>query len=258
MEWDRSVLSSTGNGIKFWAEEDQPREKLALKGANFVTDAELLAILIASGSAEESALEVSKRILRTTDNSLAALAKVPLHELLKFKGIGKAKALSIIAALELGRRRSSDSFKRSKSRIFSSFDAYMLVKPLLEELPHEEFWVLYVSGKNEVFCREQISRGGIKSTIVDPKLLFKKAIQSGAAGLILAHNHPSGDPRPSKEDIQLTSRLWQAGRLLDIDIIDHIIAGNASYYSFADEGRLSPHSSDASSRNNYRGETPNY
>jgi DNA repair protein RadC len=258
MEQSRVVLSDSSNGIKFWSKEDRPREKLACKGSAYVTDAELLAILIASGTPDESALEVAKRILSTVGNSLSELSKLPLDELLRFRGIGQAKALSIIAALELGRRRLSDQHKRSRSRIFGSFDAFMLIKPLLDELAHEESWILYVNGKNEVFRREQLSRGGQNSTIVDPKVLFKKAIQLGASGIILVHNHPSGNSAPSQEDLQLTQRLWQAGRLLDIDIIDHIIIGNTSYYSFADEGRLTPHFSNASSGNYYRGKASDH
>ncbi|MGL5890138.1 MAG: RadC family protein [Bacteroidia bacterium] len=258
MEQGIVELPDSGNGIKFWSKEDRPREKLACKGSASVTDAELLAILIASGTPDESALEVAKRILRTAGNSLSELSRMPLDELLRFRGIGQAKALSIIAALELGRRRLSDQHKRAKSKIFGSFDAFMLVKPLLDELSHEEFWILYVNGKNEVFRREQVSRGGLTSTVVDPKVLFKKAIQQGASGLILVHNHPSGSSAPSQEDTRLTMRLWQAGRLLDIDIIDHIIIGNTSYYSFADEGRLTPHFSNASSGNYNRGKASDH
>jgi DNA repair protein RadC len=258
MEQSRVVLSDSGNGIKYWSKEDRPREKLASKGSAYVTDAELLAILIASGSPDESALEVSKRILSSVGNSISELSRMPLEELLLFRGIGQAKALSIIAALELGRRRLSDQHKRAQSRVFSSFDAFMLVKPLLEELSFEEFWMLYLNRKNEVFRREQLSRGGQNSTVVDPKVLFKKAIQQGASGIILVHNHPSGNSAPSQEDTQLTLRLWQAGRLLDIDIIDHIIIGNTSYYSFADEGRLTPHSSNASSYNYNRGKASDH
>jgi DNA repair protein RadC len=224
--------------IREWSAQDRPREKLASKGASYITDAELLAILISSGSQKESALEIAQRILSTVSNSLADLSQIGIKELLEFKGIGYAKAVSILAALELGRRRQSELYRKKRNKIWRSFDAYMILKPLLSELPHEEFWLLYVNRRNEVFQREQLSKGGLSATVVDPKILFRGVIQSGASGLILVHNHPSGSIVPSKEDSKLTQQLVEGGKLLEIDIIDHIIIGNTSYYSFADAGYI--------------------
>lgn len=239
-------------GIKMWAEEDRPREKLMHRGRHHVSDVELLAILISSGNKEESALELSRRILGTLGNSLADLAKLNVDELLSFRGIGNAKAILILAALELGRRRSTERLGR-KHRIRQSYDAYQELRPHLEHLPHEEFWVTLLNKRNEILLTELVSRGGVSSTIVDPKLLFQKVIRTGATGVILAHNHPSGSELPSSEDNRLTLKLQQAAKIMDIDIIDHIIIGSTTYYSFADQGCLSKAINYASSDNDTGG-----
>lgn len=223
--------------IKMWSEDDRPREKLILKGRQALSDAELLAILLASGSSDESALDLSKRILYQVGTSLHQLARLNVQDLQQFKGIGKAKAVSIIAALELGLRRCS-SLEPAKPRITQSEDAYTIMRQYLINLPHEEFWLLMLSSKNEIFRIDQVSKGGITTTHVDPKIIFHMAMRFGASRIVLAHNHPSGDAKPSKADLRLTQRLREGAHILDIDVIDHIIIGSSSYYSFADEGML--------------------
>jgi DNA repair protein RadC len=244
--------------IKQWAVQDRPREKLAVKGAGYITDAELLAIIISAGYEKESALEIAKKILSTVGNSLSGLSQLGLNDLLSFRGIGHARAIAILAAIELGRRRQSDLYKRKRSKIWSSFDAYMILKPLLSELSHEEFWLLYLNRRSEVFQHEQLSKGGLTATIVDPKILFRGALHVGASGLILVHNHPSGNTLPSPEDKTLTRQLIEGGRILDIDIIDHIIIGNTSYYSFADEGHIAPRCKNDSTGYHYWGKASDH
>ncbi|MCA6365364.1 MAG: DNA repair protein RadC [Bacteroidetes bacterium] len=244
--------------IKQWAVQDRPREKFAVKGAGYITDAELLAIIIAAGYEKQSALELAQTILRSVGNSLSGLSRLGLQELLSFRGIGYAKAIAILASIELGRRRQSDLYKRKRSKIWSSFDAYMILKPLLAELSHEEFWLLYLNRRSEVFQYEQLSKGGLSSTIVDPKILFRGVLQAGASGLILVHNHPSGNTLPSPEDKTLTRQLMEGGRILEIDIIDHIIIGNTSYYSFADEGHIAPRNKNDSTGYHYRGKASDH
>ena len=224
--------------IKSWAEGDRPREKLVNKGRSALSDAELIAILIGSGSRNESAVELSKRILNTIDNKLDSLARLGINELKEFSGMGEAKALSIIAALELGRRRSSSIIDSDSMRIKSSSDAYRFLRAELEDLQQEEFWMLLLNRSNVVIKKFQVSRGGLSSTIVDPKIVFKIALSSGATGIILAHNHPSGLVNPSEEDRILTKRLKEGANLLDIAILDHIIVGVNIYFSFADERLL--------------------
>jgi DNA repair protein RadC len=223
--------------IRLWSESDRPREKLIRKGRHALSDAELIAIVLASGSLDESALDLSKRILYKVGSSLHELARLSVQDLKQFKGIGEAKAVSIIAALELGLRRCS-SQADSKPRITQSQDAYTIMQQYLVNLPHEEFWLLLLTAKNEVFRVEQVSKGGLSMTHVDPKIIFHMAIRLGAARIVLAHNHPSGDTKPSATDIRLTRRLKEGAFMLDLDVVDHIIIGNSSYYSFADEGML--------------------
>lgn len=223
--------------IKAWAEEDRPREKLAAQGRRALSDAELIAILIGSGNRDESAVELSKRILHHYDNDLNKLGKVSVNELSKFKGIGEAKAISIIAALELGRRR-NDAESPTPEVIKSSNMAYQVIRRHLVDLNHEEFWMLLLSRNNSVIAKELVSRGGISGTICDPKIIFGIALQHQASYIILAHNHPSGNLKPSQQDIDLTKRLSQAGRVLDIKIVDHLIITNESYFSFGDEGLI--------------------
>ncbi|MBE0662188.1 MAG: DNA repair protein RadC [Bacteroidales bacterium] len=223
--------------IRQWAEDERPREKLLLKGKSALSDAELLAILISSGNKEESAVDLCKRILSSVENNLVELSKLDVKSLSKFKGIGEAKALAIVAALELGRRRrAADSLQ--KPSISTSRDAYEIVQSLIGESQYEQFWILLLNRANKVIRKENISDGGITGTVADPKRIFKIAIDHSACYIILAHNHPSGNLRPSEDDIKLTRKIKQSGDLLDIKVLDHIIAGENNYYSFADEGLI--------------------
>ena len=228
------VVSRT---ILSWAEEDRPREKLMLKGKAALSDAELIAIIIGSGTVDLSAVDVGKIILQKANNNLNELAKLSLKDLMKVKGIGEAKAITIAAALELGRRRKDAEVLR-RPRIASSRDAYEQIKPYLLDLPHEEFWLLLLNRANEVIKPVQISQGGVSGTVADPKLIFKQAIEHLASAIILVHNHPSGNLTPSQADKDLTKRLKEAGKLLDTPVLDHLIFTDASYLSFADEGLL--------------------
>lgn len=221
-------------GIRSWAEDDRPREKLLLKGRAALSDAELIAILIGSGSADETAVGLSKRILSSLGNQLSQLAKLSVKDLTQFKGIGEAKAISIIAALELGRRRKeTETDKRIK--ITGSQSAFDVIYPNLGDLNHEEFWVIFLNRANEVIGKENISKGGVSGTVVDPKVVFKQAVQFPASAIILAHNHPSGNLKPSQADHQLTKKLKEAGKALDIPVLDHLIIGERDYFSFVDE-----------------------
>lgn len=222
-------------GIKSWAEEDRPREKLGSQGRRALTDAELIAILIGSGSRDESAVELSKRILHHYDNDLNKLGRASIAELSNFKGIGEAKAISIIAALEIGRRR-DDTESKAPERISSSRDIYNLMKRHLMDLNHEEFWILLTGRSQKVIGRELVSRGGLSETTVDPKIIFGMALQQQASHVVLIHNHPSGNLKPSQQDINLTKKLAAAGKLLDIQVLDHLIITDTGFYSLADEG----------------------
>ncbi|WP_269237530.1 RadC family protein [Flavobacterium flavigenum] len=222
--------------ITNWSEDDRPREKLMLKGKNALSDAELIAILIGSGSRNESAVDLSKRILASVD-TLNSLGKMSLAQLTNFKGIGEAKAIAIIAALELGRRRrAEDTVELTK--ITSSKIVFEIMQPIIGELPHEEFWVIFLNNSNKVILKSQLSKGGISGTIVDVRLVFKVALENGATGLILCHNHPSGGLIPSDADKQITRKIKQAGDSLDVKVLDHLIITETKYYSFADEGIL--------------------
>ncbi len=223
--------------ISSWAEEDRPREKLMLKGKASLSDAELIAILIGSGTRELSAVDLSKIILQSANNNLHELAKMNIDELCRFKGIGEAKAISIVAALELGRRR-KESDIRKKTKISSSKDAHEAIRPYLMDLLHEQFWVILLNRANEIAKITQISIGGVAGTIADPKIIFKAAIDALASGIILVHNHPSGNLTPSQADKDLTKKVKEAGKLLDIPVLDHIIFSDYHYFSFADEGIL--------------------
>jgi DNA repair protein RadC len=223
--------------IKSWAEEDRPREKLLLKGKQALTEAELIAILIGSGNAEETAVELSRRILARVENNLHELSRLTVSELMEFKGIGEAKAITIVAALELGRRRKEANVLQ-QSRITTSLDAANIFQPLLCDNHHEEFWLMYLNRNNRVLGKQPVSSGGLSGTVVDPKLVFKNAIENKASSIILCHNHPSGNLKPSDEDIKLTGQLRDAGKLLDIQVLDHIIVSQDGFFSFADEGLL--------------------
>lgn len=223
--------------IKQWAEEDRPREKLIIKGKSALSDAELIAILIGSGNRVQSAVDLAKYILAKQDNSLNRLAKLSLNDLKKFNGIGEAKAISIISALELGRRRKNAETDQ-KTKIICSGDIYNYMKPLLLDLDHEEFWVIYLNRSHLVIHQEKISSGGVAGTIVDSKIIFKKGLELLASSIILAHNHPSGSTKPSHEDIRLTKKLKIAGKTIDINVVDHIIFTDHAYFSFLDHSMI--------------------
>jgi DNA repair protein RadC len=221
--------------ITNWSEDDKPREKLMLKGKSVLSDAELIAILIGSGSRNESAVDLSKRILASVENNLNALGKLSLSQLMQFKGIGEAKAISIIAALELGRRRRAEDAVELK-KVTSSKIIFEIMQPIIGELPHEEFWIIYLNNSNKVISKSQLSKGGITGTLVDVRIVFKTALEMGATGLILCHNHPSGTLIPSDADKQITRKLKLAGDSLEIKVLDHLIVTEKNYFSFVDEG----------------------
>lgn len=224
--------------IKQWAEDDRPREKLVTKGVSALSDAELLAILIGSGSRNETVVELAQRILHSVDNNLNTLGKLTIKELIKnFHGIGEAKAVSIIAALELGRRRKLSEIA-IEPQIATSKDAFEIMHPLLADLPHEEVWIILLSKANRVIKKYQVSKGGISGTVVDIRLIMKEAIESLASAMILCHNHPSGSSQPSMDDDMKTAQLKEAGKIMDIRLLDHIIVCDNTYYSYGDEGRL--------------------
>lgn len=228
---------STSFSIKHWSDDDKPREKLVQKGKAALSDAELIAILIGSGSRNESAVELSKRILASAGNSLNELGKLSLHQLMQFKGIGEAKAVSIAAALEIGRRRRGEEAQKV-TKISSSQSVFELLQPTLGELAHEEFWIVYLNNANKVMLTAQLSKGGITGTLVDVRLVMKQALELGAVGLILAHNHPSGTLKPSEADKQITRKLKLAAEALDLKVLDHLIITQKRYFSFADESML--------------------
>ncbi|MDQ3143224.1 MAG: DNA repair protein RadC [Bacteroidota bacterium] len=232
---EHTYKSSTS--IKTWAEDDRPREKLISKGKHALSNSELMALLIGSGSKNESAVELSKRILDSCNNNLFELSKMSLENLKKFKGIGLVKAINIEAALELG-RRSQNSAALEKPVITCSKDSYAVIKSRIENLAHEEFWVLFLNRANKLIHHENISSGGISGTVVDVRMVFRRALDLQATGIVLSHNHPSGNIKPSTQDIELTNKIKIAGTYLDITLIDHIIIGERNYYSFADEGIL--------------------
>lgn len=246
-------MSKIRKPINAWADDDRPREKLMLKGKCALSDAELIAILIGSGNKEESAIDLSRRILQATESSLAELARQSVLSLQRFKGIGEAKAIAIVAALELGqRRRMSDKMDRTK--ITCSQDVFELMQPKIGELTHEEFWVIFLNNANhvrgimangtELFIKHQlidavnISKGGVTGTVVDLRILFKLALEKQATAVILVHNHPSGKLFPSEADLQITKKIKEAGKIMDIAILDHFIITEHDYYSFVDHGRF--------------------
>ncbi len=223
--------------IKNWAAEDRPREKMLSKGIRALSDAELIAILIGSGNAQETAVELSRRILAQVNNNLNELGKKSADDLQKFKGIGEAKAINIMAALELGRRR-KESEPEEKPQINGSADVARIFRPLLADLPHEEFWILLLSRSNRVIDRQMISQGGLSGTVIDVRIILKAAIEKLASSVILCHNHPSGNLQASEADRNITRKTKEAGLLMDIQVLDHIIIGNEKYFSFADEGLI--------------------
>ncbi len=223
--------------IKNWSLDDRPREKLAQKGKDSLSNAELIAILIGSGNRNESAVALSKRILASVNNDLSKLGKLSLQELMRFKGIGEAKAISILAATELGRRRRMQEAQQDP-KITSSKQLYELMQPIIGELSHEEFWIVYLTNSNRVIKKKQLSKGGITGTLVDVRLILKQALQLEAVAIILAHNHPSGGLNPSRSDKQITQKIKIAAESLDINLLDHIIVTEKQYFSFADNGLL--------------------
>ncbi|MCE1166535.1 MAG: DNA repair protein RadC [Sphingobacteriia bacterium] len=223
--------------IREWAEDDRPREKLILKGANSLSDAELLAILIGTGTRHETAVDLAKSILAAFDNELQKLSRTDLKELMQIKGIGPAKGITILAALELGRRRLNKNNKE-KVIINASNTAYDELAGQLIDLDYEQFMALFLNNRNEVIEKYVVSRGGRTSTVVDPVLLLRSAVLAKAKGIIIAHNHPSGNPQPSPSDITLTGRIKEASALFDIQLLDHLIITNNQYLSFADKGML--------------------
>ena len=224
---------SASFSIKHWSDADKPREKLRMKGRKVLSNAELIAILIGSGTKQESAVQLSKRILHTYGDDLNELGKLSISQLMKFKGIGEAKAIKILAAMEIGHRRrytsslTTDSVKNSQA-------VFELVHPQIGDLDHEEFWIVYLNNSNKVLSCEQLSKGGITGTLVDVRLVMKKALELGAVSLILAHNHPSGALEPSTSDRELTSKLIKASSSLDLKVLDHLIITKETYFSFAD------------------------
>ncbi|NNL15488.1 MAG: DNA repair protein RadC [Flavobacteriaceae bacterium] len=223
--------------IKNWNQDDQPREKLLYKGKSALSDAELVAILIGSGNRDESAVALCKRVLASVDNNLSELGKLSVKQLMDFKGIGEAKAVSIAAAMELGRRRRGEE-ALEKKKITSSASVFELMQPVIGELQHEEFWIIYLNNSNKVLQKHHLSKGGITGTLVDVRLVLKNALENGATSIILVHNHPSGTLKPSSADKQLTQKLKTASESLDIKVLDHLIVTEKAYFSFADENLI--------------------
>lgn len=223
--------------VKSWAEEDRPREKFIQKGRHTLTDAELVAILLGSGSRYESAVELARRILQGCGNDLQALGRVQIQDLTAYHGMGSAKAIALMAALELGRRR-RDTAPATLPKISCSEDAAAILQPLIGDLDHEEFWVLFLNRANFLIGQQQISKGGMSGTVADPRIIFQTALYQKSTGIILCHNHPSGNLKPSEADLRLTKNLLEGGKVLEIQVLDHLIVTSGGYYSFADEGKL--------------------
>ncbi len=228
---------SNHHPIRNWAEDDRPREKLLLKGRQSLSDAELLAILLVSGTRNESAVDLAKTILKHAHDNLGELSKMSVTDLIAIKGIGKARAIAIIASIELGRRR-NESEVLSREKISSSRDAYEIFRSIIGDRPYEEFWIILLNKANKVLRKCNISEGGISGTVVDPKKIFKISLDHHASSIILGHNHPSGVVTPSEADNRITKKIRDAGILLDVAVLDHLIIGEDTYYSFADEGTL--------------------
>jgi len=231
------IASEKSLKIKSWSPEDRPREKLVLKGKSALSDAELLAILLGTGTRTINAVDLGKKLLQNAGNDLHQLARYTIKDLIKVPGIGEAKAITIVAAMELGRRR-KDLESSQKPKIGGSQDAYELIKSDLLDIPHEEFWVILLNRANRVIRKHQISQGGVAGTVADPKIIFKLALEDLASGVILAHNHPSGNLTASQADIDLTKKLVSGGRLLEIQVMDHLIIAGQKYFSFADDGLI--------------------
>jgi DNA repair protein RadC len=223
--------------IKHWSPEDRPREKLLLRGKAALTEAELIAILLGTGNRTHSAVDLAKKVLAGADNDLHKLAACSVKELTAIKGIGTAKAITLVASMELGRRRKDYEYNE-KPKITASKDVYDILKSDLMDIPHEEFWMIVLNRANRMIRKVQISQGGVAGTVADPKIIFKIALEALASGIILAHNHPSGNLTASQADLDLTKKLSAAGKLLEIQVLDHLIIGGQKYFSFADEGLI--------------------
>ena len=223
--------------IKFLAEDDRPREKFLLKGKNSLSDAELLAIIMGSGNREDSAVELGRKILSSVGNNWHNLSLLQISDLMKFKGIGEAKAISIAVALEIGRRRASQEVPE-KLQITNSQESYKILLPYLSDLQTEEFWAIYLNQNNRVLGKSKLSSGGINQSVVDVRILFKSALEHLATGIIIAHNHPSGNLKASPEDLKITKQISEGGKILNIQLLDHLIIAQNAYFSFADENLL--------------------
>ncbi|MCK0130674.1 DNA repair protein RadC [Flavobacteriaceae bacterium F08102] len=223
--------------IKDWKEDDRPREKLLRKGKAALSDAELLAIIIGTGNKDESAVGLTRRILTSYENNLGIISRLSVPDLMRFKGVGEAKAVSIVTAMELGRRQRMEE-ALTLTKITGSQGVFNVMHPILGDLNHEEFWVLYLNNSNKIIYKCQLSRGGITGTLVDIRLVFKQALERGAVGMVLCHNHPSGTLKPSKADRELTQKIAAAGRTLDIKVLDHLIITEKAYFSFADSNLI--------------------
>jgi DNA repair protein RadC len=223
--------------ITDWAVEDRPREKLYQKGTSSLSDAELLAILIGSGTRARSAVDLGRELLSKVDNNLNSLGKLSINDITKIHGIGNARAITIAAALELGRRRKQAELPETL-QIKCSKDVFDLISPALSDLPHEEFWILFLNRSNKVISRMKLSQGGLSGTVTDVRIVMKKAIENLASGIIVCHNHPSGNLNPSESDSRITNKIKEAGILLDIQLLDHLIITDKEYYSFADNGLI--------------------
>jgi len=223
--------------IKSWALDDRPREKLRSKGKTTLSNAELIAILIGSGNKKESAVDLSKRILLSVEHNLNLLAKLSVEQLMEFNGIGEAKAITILTALELGKRRQHQP-SSAITKINTSKNVFVMMKPFFDDKTYEEFWAIYLNNSNGILSKELCSKGGITSTVVDVRLLYKRALELSAVGIIVCHNHPSGSVKPSISDKELTHKIKQAGASLDIQLLDHLIITEKSYFSFADHGEI--------------------
>jgi DNA repair protein RadC len=232
LEGDQGKLS-----IKSWSEEDRPREKLLIKGPKSLSDAELITIFIRTGTRDQNALEIARVILNNAGNDLNALADLSILQLTKIRGVGKAKAITIAAALELGRRR-KESSASGKKKLTTSRDAYDYLYPLLADQKQEIFYLILLARNHQPIRYREISRGGVSATVIDPKVVFNYALEELASSIIICHNHPSGNTQPSQQDIDLTRKIRDGARLLEIDLLDHIIFTNSSFYSFADEGLI--------------------
>ncbi len=220
--------------LKFLAEDDRPREKFLLKGKDALSDAELLAIIMGSGSRDESAVELGQKILATVSNNWHQLSLLSIADLMKFRGVGEAKAISIASALEIGRRRAAQEVPE-KIQIAQSADIFKVLQPFLGDLQTEEFWAIFLNQSNKILTKAKLSSGGISQSVVDIRVLFKMALENFATAIIVAHNHPSGNLKPSQEDLKITKQIAEAGALLKIQLLDHLIISQNSYLSFADE-----------------------